>query len=452
MPTKSEDLPLMTGHPTDSASKCDPTSDNQVNPPAMARSARPDIPNYEISDEIARSEDSFVYKASDRRLGKEVAIKISRKLQEGTEAASRYIDSAKFAARLQHPGIPPIFELGTLPEGRPYQVMKLIAGDTLSTLLTERINPVSDRIRFLSVFERLCQTIAYAHAHRVIHRDLNAQHVMIDNFGDVQVIGWSLATTLASETAEPGVRSPGGMPLGTPAYMSPEQARGEWEAVDCRSDVFALGGILLEILTGRSTFIGVSTSEVIKTAAAGDLAEAFHRLDHCGEEAELIGIVKSCLNPNKLLRPVDAGALAAMISSYRIGIEERVRRSEAERLAADSIEIEKKKRRQVLAALVLVVGLFLIWTGAMIWWKDKQVEVKQMFNGTPEPDDKQAKQAMERERAAQERRTRELQERALLIQKQKRLQLEKEQAAKKKKETPPELIAPPPREVKRSEP
>ncbi|HEV3386751.1 MAG TPA: protein kinase [Gemmata sp.] len=451
MPTKSEDLPLRTGYPSNSASPSTPASDNPNNRPASATSVRPDIPNYEILDEIARSEASFVYKACDRRLGKEVAVKISR-TQQGTESASLFIDSAKIAARLQHPGIPPVFELGTLPDGRPYQVMKLIAGDTLATLLTERINPVTDRIRFLSVFERLCQTIAFAHAHRVIHRDLSPEHVVIDNFGDVQVIGWSLATTLASDATKPTEQPSIGVPPGTPAYMAPELARGEAEAVDCRSDVFALGGILLEILTGGPPFFGDSALAVHKKAAVGEMSEPFGRLDRCGEATELIAIAKNCLNPNRLLRPVDAGALAVMISSYRAGIEKRARKSEAERLAAESIEIEKKKRRQILAALVLVVGLFVIWTGAMIWWQSKQASVKRMLDGTREQDEKQAQQKVDSERAAQERRTRELQERAILMQKQKRLQLEREQALKKKKETPAELIAPPPREVKRSEP
>jgi serine/threonine-protein kinase len=453
MPTKSENQPLMSGHSSDSASRSEPTEDNPINQPATARNLRPDIPNYDISDEIAQSETSFVYIANDRRLGKEVAIKISRTFHQGGETISQFVDSARIEAKLQHPGVPPVFELGFLPDGRPYQVMKLIKGETLSTLLNERINPVTDRIRFLSVFEKLSQTIAYVHSQSVIHCDLRSQHVMIDNFGDVQVIGWRFAMLLAGEKAGISPKPHCGVSLGaSPTYISPELARGDWETVDRRSDVFSLGAILLEILTGRPPFIGHVPSEALNKAAIGDLSEALTRLDHCGEESELIAIAKSCLNPNPTLRPGDAGELATRISSYRTGVEQCVRTNEAARLAAELIETEKGKRRQLTAALVLVVGIFLIWAGAMIWWKDRQATVKNMFEGAREPDEKQAHQSAERERSAQERRTRELQERAILIQKQTRQKLERELSARKKKNLQELELAPPPREVKQSDP
>src|SRR5580698_7770564 len=106
MPAKSENQTLMTGHSSDSASKSASTSDNPIDQPATARNVRPDIPNYEILDEIAQGETSFVYKASDRRLCKEVAIKFSRTLHPAAEAASRFVESARIEAQLQHPGVP----------------------------------------------------------------------------------------------------------------------------------------------------------------------------------------------------------------------------------------------------------------------------------------------------------------------------------------------------------
>jgi serine/threonine-protein kinase len=453
MPTKSEDLSSITSHSSAPDTESDPTSDKPTVNPSTAIGAQPVIPNYEISDEIAHGETSVIYRARDKKLGKDVAIKILRYSQHGNEAATQFVGRAKIQAQLQHPGIPPVFEVGSLQDGLPYQVMKLINGETLSTLLTERINPANDRVRFLSVFEHLCQTVAYAHSQNAIHRDLKPQHVMVDNFGDVQVIGWGSAMVLCGKDLVDSERQSSGLPLcGTSVYMAPEQARGEWGKIGSQTDVFELGGILIEILTGRPTFFGDSESQVRKKAASGEMSEAFDRLDRCGEEIELITIAKSCLNADPIHRPADAGALSAMISSYRKGIEERVRKSEAERLAAEFIDVEKGKKRQLMAALVLVVGLFLIWTVAMIWWKDKQAAVQRMFGGSREAEEKQTQQLAERDRAAEEKRIRDLKERTILLQKQKRQQLERQQPAKKQADAQADRIAPPPREVKRSGP
>jgi serine/threonine protein kinase len=451
MPTKSEDSHLLTNHLSEPTNPCDPATSIDASSPS--RDERPEITGYEITGVIAQSDMSFIYSARDKQLSKEVAIKITRYPHLDAEAASRFFETARIEAQLQHPGIPQVLELGTLSDGRPYQVLQLIKGETLSDLLHKRINPINDRIRFLSVFEQLCQIIAYVHSQGVIHDHLKPHHVVIDNFGNVQVIGWGSALVLANKEMSIATINRCTFPVSfSLGYLPPEQARGEWDEVDCRSDVFTLGGILIEILTGRPPFLGDISIEVIKKASAGEMTEAFQRLDRCGEDADLISIAKSCLNPKPELRPSNAGELVAMVSAYRRRIEERVRKSEAERLAAESIEAEKGKRRQLKAALVLVVGLFVIWTGAMIWWKDKQDAVQRLI-GTRESDEKQAQQAIERERIASERRARELQDRAIAMQKQKRQQLEREQAAKKKQVVPQvvpdDRIAPSPREVKR---
>src|SRR5262249_2560677 len=159
-----------------------------------------------------------------------------------------------------------------------YFAMKLVKGQTLAALLASRPSPSESLPRFLSIFEQVCQTVAYAHARGVIHRDLKPSNVMVGSFGEGQVMDWGLATVLpqggsaddaaAGRTSDETVvsttrsREPGsdlsraGSVLGTPAYMAPEQARGEVGAVDERADVFALGSILCEILTGSPAFTG----------------------------------------------------------------------------------------------------------------------------------------------------------------------------------------------------
>src|SRR5262249_39077870 len=151
--------------------------------------------------------------------------------------------------------------------------MKLIEGRTLAELLRQRASPEDDLPHWLGVFETVCQTLAYAHSQGVIHRDLKPHNVMVGAFGEAQVMDWGLARVLG--TPDPGQAADGcaetktpweqltqsGEVMGTPAYMPPEQARGERGCVNQRSDVFGLGAILCEILTGRPPFDGRDGSE-----------------------------------------------------------------------------------------------------------------------------------------------------------------------------------------------
>src|SRR5262249_23892449 len=159
-----------------------------------------------------------------------------------------------------------------LPDGRPFLAMKLIKGRTLAELLKDRPDPADQRGRFVAVFEQVCQAVGYAHAHDVIHRDLKPSNVMVGAFGQVQVMDWGLAKGLPDgprpDTGPPGGETTAaataidsdwdggsvtraGSVLGTPAYMPPEQAIGAVDQVDKRADVFGLGAILCQILTGR---------------------------------------------------------------------------------------------------------------------------------------------------------------------------------------------------------
>ena len=115
--------------------------------------------------------------------------------------ARRFVDEARITGQLQHPGIPPVHDLGTLPDGRPFLAMKLIKGRTLDALLRDRPDPAADRGRFVAAFEQVCQAVGYAHAHRVIHRDLKPANVMVGAFGEVQVMDWGLAKVLADGPA-----------------------------------------------------------------------------------------------------------------------------------------------------------------------------------------------------------------------------------------------------------
>src|SRR5262249_43907117 len=177
--------------------------------------------------------------------------------------------------------------------------------------------------RFLKVFEAVCQAVGYAHSKGVIHRDLKPANVMVGSFGEVQVMDWGLAKVLASrerqrpeqrsdtkaeerETKRGGAALTGaGAVLGAPAYLSPEQARGE--PVDQRCDVFGLGALLCEILTGRPPYGGLDGREAERQAREGDLAEAWARLARCAAEGQLGGLARACLAPKRGERPRGAG-------------------------------------------------------------------------------------------------------------------------------------------------
>ena len=307
---------------------------------------------YRIDGEIARGGMGSILKGRDPDLGRDVAIKVLREdLRENGDLVRRFVEEAQIGGQLQHPGVVPIYELGTFADRRPFFCMKLVKGQTLADLLTTRPSPADDLPRFLSIFAAMAQTMAYAHTRGVIHRDLKPSNVMVGSFGEVQVMDWGLAKVLArggiAADAKAGKEKPpetmiatarsgsdldlshAGSVLGTPSYMSPEQARGEIALIDERADVFALGSILAEILTGAAAFTGRTSGEILRKSTKGDTADALGRLDARGAETELIALAKDCLASEREDRPHDANAVSDRITAYLAGVQERVQRGRA---------------------------------------------------------------------------------------------------------------------------
>jgi tetratricopeptide (TPR) repeat protein len=359
---------------------------------------------YSLGDEIARGGMGVVYRATDTVLGRAVALKaLSDRFGPDSAAARRFADEARITGQLQHPGIPPVHDIGTLPDGRPFLAMKLIKGRTLDELLADRPDPGHDRGRLVAVFEVVCQAVAYAHSRNVIHRDLKPSNVMVGAFGEVQVMDWGLAKVLpAGGTPADGGRkrapgdgtvirtpragggdTPGGSDaptpetragsvLGTPAYMAPEQAGGEVDRLDERCDVFGLGAVLCEVLTGKPPYTGRDADQIYRRAMAANQV-AFHaRLSACGAEPELVALCRRCLAPEPDDRPRDAGEVAEAVAALRAAAEDRARRAELDRVRA----AEWRKRRRVQAALAVTVGLLACGGGAVAWWQDRQATAR----------------------------------------------------------------------------
>ena len=350
---------------------------------------------YQLMGEIARGGMGVILKGHDTDLGRDVALKVlDKRLAERPDVVQRFVEEAQIGGQLQHPGIVPVYELGLMADQRPYFTMKLVKGRTLATLLSERESVASDRRRMIDVFESICQTVAYAHSRGVIHRDLKPANVMVGAFGEVQVVDWGLAKVLArggvederrakqvhsQHTVLETVRSEGsgsgagsgsksmiGSVLGTPSYMPPEQASGRVDRLDERADVFALGAILCEVLTGAPPY-APDTGTALQQAAAADLDGALARLDGCGADPELVKIARQCLMAAPAARPRNAGVLAETVQAWLEGQDERARTAQIEAAEARvRATQERKARRLTLALAGTVVASLLLGGGAYL--------------------------------------------------------------------------------------
>ena len=324
-----------------------PTLGGPGDDPAVERPVASRVAEYEIIGELGRGGMGAVFRGRDSRLGRDLAVKVLLdRHQDQPRLVRRFLEEARISGQLQHPGVVPVYELGGMADLRPYFTMKLVQGRTLADLLGERPSRAHDLPRFLAIFEAICQTVAYAHSRGVIHRDLKPANVMVGSFGEVQVLDWGLAKFLRRGPAAGGIEedhgssewgvqaedlSEAGSALGTPAYMAPEQARGELDRVDERADVFSLGSILCAILTGQPAFTGKSQREVLGQAMRGDLAAARDRLDRCGADPELLELARDALAPNLGGRPGDAGAIASRLTAHLLGVQDRLRAAELAR-------------------------------------------------------------------------------------------------------------------------
>jgi serine/threonine-protein kinase len=383
--------PLLREAQGESAHVVQPHSD-ALPPPEQAGD------RYQLQGEIARGGMGAVLRGRDVDLGRDLAVKVLlEKYVDRPEVARRFIEEAQIGGQLQHPGVVPVYDIGRFGQ-RPFFTMKLVKGHTLAALLAERADPAAYRPRFLGIALQVAQTLAYAHAKGVIHRDLKPANVMVGSFGEVQVMDWGLAKVLAeggvadeekagrlaaaegtqirtarSSGSGVGTETEAGSLLGTPAYMPPEQANGDIAHLDRRADVFGLGAILCELLTGKPPYVGRSYEEVRRKACNGDLAEAAARLDACGADAELIALTKSCLAPEAIDRPKDAHAVADGLTAYLNGVQERLHQAELAEAEAKAKAIEEAKRRRLTLALTGTVLLALtLGGGGWLWVKNER--------------------------------------------------------------------------------
>ena len=221
---------------------------------------------YVLGDELGKGGGGRVIRAFDRLLGRTVAMKIlSRERRKKREPLRRFLVEAKTTGQLEHPNIVPIYDVGKLSTGELYYTMREVRRrslrDALIRIKTGEKHAIQEysMVHLMTIVQRLCDAVAYAHSRSIIHRDIKPDNIMLGDFGEVLVTDWGLARMLnASDPFNNEAHT-----MGTPAYMPPEQARGELEHVDQRSDIYSIGAVLYEVLTLEPPFTGENPIDIM---------------------------------------------------------------------------------------------------------------------------------------------------------------------------------------------
>ena len=307
----------------------------------------PEMPGrYSFEREFARGGMGRVLTAYDRTLRRVVAIKELSRITEGgangrgseTPRAliNRFLQEAYIAGQMEHPSIVPVHEVGQRADGTYYYSMKYVRGQTLEEAI-EAAGSLDERLKLLPNFVDLCQAVAYAHSLGVIHRDLKPSNVIVGEYGETIVIDWGLAKrrgdpdsqaqelsrtlhALHEETRDEDSSSGhtvAGEALGTPGYMPPEQARGEVDRLDERSDVFALGAVLYCLLTGGPPYEGATVQEAVQRARNAQPAPIEMREPQAPRE--LCAICRRAMQRNHERRYQSAKDLATEVQRFQSG-------------------------------------------------------------------------------------------------------------------------------------
>jgi len=291
---------------------------------------------YAVVGDCGHGSQAWVFAVRDTLLGRDVAMKSLHGVRDGSgqtadstghlRSVRRFLREIQIAGRLMHPNIVHLYDAGRRADGALYYTMPLVRGRTLDQALSEAPDAAARRAH-LGQFLALCNGIAFAHSRGVIHRDIKPSNVMLGEFGETLILDWGLATetdrvepvAVDGEVLESSApeRTVAGMLLGTPSYMSPEQAGGRVDEVDERSDIWGLGAVLYHILTGGPPHQGQTASEIVAKAQCDPVAPI--RMTRKDAPPELAAIAEKALARDKQDRYASAKQMADDVNAYMTG-------------------------------------------------------------------------------------------------------------------------------------
>jgi WD40 repeat protein/serine/threonine protein kinase len=340
--------------------------------------------HYTVKNVHGRGGQARVMLAFDEHIGRDVALKellssdedeetmaSGRSSQLSTPGLMRFLREARVTGQLEHPNIVPVYELGRRQDGRLYYTMRLVRGETLEKKLNE-CKDLSGRLKHMGPFWDVCNAIAYAHSRGVVHRDIKPSNIMVGEFGETVLLDWGIAKVKGRKDLgareierdlallhEAGIEhTVAGAAIGTPSYMSPEQAAGDINKIDEISDVWSLGAVLYELLTGVPPYDGKTRMEILRKVGREPVKPV---REHCPDApADLTAIAEKCLQKNKRHRYQSAREVSDDVSAYMTG-----RRVSA--YAYSSWELLKRSASQNRLTFIAIGLILLVIIGALVF-------------------------------------------------------------------------------------